>query len=62
MDYVMQDFSVIRLPNMPFTLEPGESETVEVDLPQHWKKVEGSFSVTSTEPMGVRTVDSYWDR
>ena len=57
-EYVDAGFAVISTPNMPFTLAPGESETVEVGFtPALEEEIEGSFSVTSTEPMGVRTVE-----
>ena len=56
--YVDTGFSVISTPNMPFTLAPGESESVEVGFtPALEEEIAGSFSVTSTEPMGVRTVE-----
>jgi hypothetical protein len=56
-EYIDNGFAVVGTPNMPFTLAPGESETVEVGFtPAVDYEVEGSFLVTSTEPMGVRTV------
>jgi len=56
--YADTGFAVISTPNMPFTLDPGSSETVEVGFTAYIdEEVGGAFSVTSTEPMGVRTVD-----
>ena len=56
-DYGDVEFSVMSTPSMPFTLDPGDSKSVEVAyVPSAEETQEGDFSVTSTEPMGVRTV------
>jgi len=59
-EYGDVEFAVINTPVLPFELAPGESENVEVSFtPGLEEEVEGSFSVTSTEPMGVRTVSHF---
>ena len=59
-EYLDNQFAVVSAPSLPFTLAPEESKTVEVSFTAAVEdEVEGTFAVTSTEPMGTRTATHF---
>ncbi len=54
------DFTLIDANALPLTMEPGDWTTVDIVFtPVSTDTVEGTLSVTSTEPMGTRTALQY---